>query len=430
MVALATFAKAGYAGDIGLLILAIIYNYFVAMAEEQNKAEKDLVEVIEPIFFEVISLTQSPMIKHIETIAFDFPKLSKSFLKWHAKRHMKYKAKLAFFNTLDSIAEREYEEIEANLGKSVTDVKGSGDVVAEVNIPNLKIHHSEPENKHKENFGINAEHVEKSGEIVAEENIPNLKNQYEVPKNNEHEQIKANFANIEGSDSVVPEPNFVEVPLQSPTIQKIETIAFDLPKISKSFLKKHAKRHRKYKAKLAFYSTLDSIAETEHKENFGIDAEDVENTGEIVVEENIPNLKMQQDEPESNSQMKANLGINIADFEVRDGDVPEAISVPQVQKVKRFADVIRNGSGKFFQRQVNRYRTHRAKVAFTSTLADTDSEELEPNTDLNVADVNTSNFEVQHSEPEEEHSSIRNKCKKWNSFKKRFSRIKKFFKKN
>ncbi|KAG8184807.1 hypothetical protein JTE90_001504 [Oedothorax gibbosus] len=118
MVALATFAKAGYAGDIGLLILAIIYNYFVAMAENQKKAEKDMEEVIEPNFVEVIPKPPLAMIEKIETIAFDFRKLSKSFLKWRAKRHRKYKAYLPFENTLDSIAETETKKLRTIMKKS------------------------------------------------------------------------------------------------------------------------------------------------------------------------------------------------------------------------------------------------------------------------------------------------------------------------
>ncbi|KAG8184805.1 hypothetical protein JTE90_001502 [Oedothorax gibbosus] len=166
------------------------------------------------------------------------------------------------------------------------------------------------------------------------------------------------------------------------------------------------------------------------KANFGINAEDFENTGEIVVEGIIPNLEIQHVELEGNKQMKANLGKNIADFEVRDGVCPEAISVPQVQKAKRIADVLRNATGKFFLLQVNRYRIHRAKMAFTSTLADADNEELESSTDLNVAYVNTSNLRRRKREPEDEPSATINKRKKWKSFKTRFSHIKKFFKKN
>ncbi|KAG8184806.1 hypothetical protein JTE90_001503 [Oedothorax gibbosus] len=68
--------------------------------------------------------------------------------------------------TLDSIAETENEEIEDNHGKKSADVEGSCDVVAEVNITNLKMHHNDPENKHKENFGTNAEDVENGGELL------------------------------------------------------------------------------------------------------------------------------------------------------------------------------------------------------------------------------------------------------------------------
>ncbi|KAG8191871.1 hypothetical protein JTE90_019806 [Oedothorax gibbosus] len=153
MVALATFAKAGYAGNIGLLILAIIFNYFVAMAEEQNKAERNIEDVIETNFVEVIPKPHLVTIETIKTINFDFHKLSKSFLKWHAKRHRKYKAKLAFKNALDSIAETSNEEIEVNFGINVADVD---DIVAEESMPNVEqqpnqntVENSSSKNKNK-----------------------------------------------------------------------------------------------------------------------------------------------------------------------------------------------------------------------------------------------------------------------------------------